>query len=79
MNFFNEKSEAVNSLYYKVDNFNSSSQNVLKNSFSVLHINIRSINKNFEKLREYLLHVKGNFSITALTETWCSDEEVDQN
>ena len=64
INFVNEKSEAVNSPYY-----NSSSQNLLKNSFSVFQINIRSMNENFEKLCEYLSHVKGNFIIIALTET----------
>ena len=42
INFFNEKSEAVNSPYYDVEKFNSSSQNLLKNLFSVLHI-IRSM------------------------------------
>ena len=36
INFFSEKSEAVNSRYYNVDKFNSSSQNLLKNSFYVL-------------------------------------------
>ena len=50
LNFFNEKSEAVNSPYYNVDKFNSSSHYLLKNSFSVLHINIRSMNNNSEKL-----------------------------
>ena len=79
INFFNEKSEAVNSPYYNVDKFNSSSRSLLKNSFSVLHINIRSMNKNFEKLREYLSHVKGHFSIIALTETRCSDNKADEN
>ena len=69
INFFNEKSETVKSSYYNMDKFNSSSQNLLKNSFSVLHINIRSMNKTFEKFREYLSHVKGNLSIIALTET----------
>ena len=59
INFFNEKSGAINSPYYNVDKFNSSSQNFLKNSSSVLHINIRSMNKIFEKLREYLPHIKG--------------------
>ena len=44
INFFNEKSEAVNSPYYNVDQFSSSFQNLLKNSYSVLHINIISIN-----------------------------------
>ena len=44
INFFNEKSEAVNCPYYNVDQFSSSFQNLLKNSYSVLHINIISIN-----------------------------------
>ena len=79
INFFNKKSEVVNWPYYNVDKFYSSSQNLLKNSFSVLHINIRSMNKNFEKLREYLSHAKGNFSVIALTETWCNDDETDKN
>ena len=78
-NFSNEKSEAVNSPYYNVDRFNCSSQNLLKSSFSVLYINIRSMNKNFEKLREYLSQVKGNFSIIALTEMWCSYDKADKN
>ena len=56
---FSKKSEAVNSPYYYVDKFNSSSQN-LKNSFFVLHINIRIMNKNFQKLYEYLSHIKGD-------------------
>ena len=40
INFFNEKSETLNSPYYNVEKFNSYSQNLLKNSFSVFHINI---------------------------------------
>ena len=79
INFFNEKSENVNSPYYNADKSHSSSQNLLKNSFSVLHITIRNMKKNFEKLNEYLSHVKGNFTIIALTETWCSDDKVDKN
>ena len=59
INFLNAKSGAINSPYYNVDKFNSSSQNFLKNSSSVLHINIRSMNKIFEKLLEYLPHIKG--------------------
>ena len=54
INFFSDKSEAANSPYFSIDEFISSSQKPLKNSFSILHINIRSLNKNFEKLREYL-------------------------
>ena len=78
INFFNKKSDAVNSPCYNVNKFNFSSQNLLKISFSVLHINIRSMIKNFEKLREYLSHIKGNFSIIALTEMSCSDDKANK-
>ena len=37
------------------------------------------MNKNFEKLQEYLNVVKGKFSIIALTETWCNDDRADKN
>ena len=73
-NFFTEKSDVVSLSYYNVDKFNCSSQNLPKSSFSVLHIDIRSMNKNFENLREHLSHVKENFSIIALTETWYSNK-----
>ena len=69
INFFNKKPEAVKPPYYNVDKLHSYSQYLLKNSFYVLHINVRSMKKNPEKLREYLSDVKGNFGIIALTET----------
>ena len=61
INFLNDKSEAADSPYFSIDDFNSSSQKLLKNSFSILHISIRSLNKNFEKLREYICLVKRDF------------------
>ena len=64
INFFSDKSEALDSPYFSTDEFISSSQY----SFSILH-NIRSLNKNFEKLREYLSLVNRDFSVVALTET----------
>ena len=36
------------------------------------------MNKSFEKLHEYLSHVKRNLSIIALTETWCSANKADK-
>ena len=78
INFFNDKSETVDSPYFSIDEFNSSSEK-FKNSFCILHINIKSLNKNFEKLREYLSLVKRNFSLVALTETWCNDDRAAQN
>ena len=77
--FFNDHSEAVSSPYYTIDEFSCAPNSLLKNSFSILQINIRSMNKNFEKLQEYLNVVKGKFSIIALTETWCNDDRADKN
>ena len=79
INFFNDKSETVDTPHFSVDEFNSSSDKLLKKIFSILHINIRSLNKNLEKLREYLSVVKKDFSVVALTETWCNDEKAVQN
>ena len=70
INFFNDKSETVDTPYFSVDQFNSSSDKLFKNSFSILHINIRSLNKNFEKLREYLSLVK-EISVLRLLQRHC--------
>ena len=78
MLFFNHHSEAVRLPYYTIDEFSCASKSLL-NSFIILQINIRSMNKNFEKLQEYLNVVKGKFSIIALTETWCNDDRADKN
>ena len=79
INFFNDKSEIVESSYFSIDEFNSTSEKLLKNYFSILHINIRSLNKNFKKLREYISLVKRDFSVVALTKTWCNDNKAAQN
>ena len=79
INFFNDKSEIVESSYFSIDEFNSMSQKRLKNYFSIFHINIRTLNKNFKKLREYLSLVKRDFSVVALTKTWCNDNKAAQN
>ena len=77
--FFNDYSEAVSSPYYSIDEYSCASTSLLKNSFSILQINIRSMNKNFEILHEYLNIDKGKYSIIALTETWYNDNRADEN
>ena len=79
LNYFNNHPEAVILPYYTIDEFSCACNNLLKNSFSILQIKIRSMNKNFEKLHECLNVVKGKFSIIALTETWCNDDRADKN
>ena len=79
LNFFDDKSEAVSSPCYTVDELSSASNSPLKNSFSILQINIRSMNKNFEKLQKYLNAVMDKFSIVALTEMCCNDDGANKN
>ena len=47
--------------------------NFLDNSsdqFSVLHLNIRSIKKNFENFKLFLNSINFTFSVICLSETW---------
>ena len=39
-------------------------------SFSVLHLNIRSLNKNFESLKNLLAELNYYFKIICITESW---------
>ena len=41
-------------------------------SFSILHLNIRSFKKNFDKLVNFLATLSFSFKVVCVTETWCS-------
>ena len=75
-NFFDKNSfSKINAQYFSVDETNIKLSTCCdKNSLSILHVNIRSMSKNFEKLKLMLNECNYNFSIICLTETWCSDE-----
>ena len=47
--------------------------------FSVFHLNIRSVNKNFENLKNLLQEIKHDFKVIILSESWLKDENVNQN
>src|SRR5882762_790071 len=53
---------------YTINGFNETFNNV--NNFSILHINIRSIGKNFDNLSIFLDSIKTTFSIIGLSEIW---------
>ena len=42
--------------------------------FSVLHLNIRSLNKTFGILKTLLVELNFYFKMICITESWCSDE-----
>ena len=50
-----------------------------KSSFLMLHINIRSLQKNFDSLLNLLMTLKFEFKVICITETWCSDNSMNHN
>ena len=55
----------------QTDNFLKQRKN---DKFSVLHLNIRSLEKNIDSLGIILLQLNFSFKATCLTETWCEQE-----
>ena len=78
LNFYNEKLQELNSEYYSVEEISKFSEKLEKDTFSIFHLNIRSLNKNIDKLKDLLSLLKGKFSIIVLTETW-ADETAKSN
>ena len=79
INFFNNKYDAVNSPYFSLAEVPCKVEKLLENSFSVYHINIRSLKKFFDKLLEFLSIMKNEFDIIAISETWCNDDNININ
>ena len=74
-NFFDENTFlSINAQYLSVEESNSKLTTCDSGSFfSILHVNIRSMSKNFEKFKLMLHEFKHTFSIICVTETWCSN------
>ena len=77
-NFFNEKLQQIDSPHFSVENFIAMYEQLKKDNFSILHLNIRSLNANIDNFREFLGSLNGNFSVIVLTESWC-DETANEN
>ena len=50
-----------------------------KRSFSILHLNITSLQKSFDSLFNLLMTLKFEFKVICITETWCSDNSMNHN
>ncbi len=57
-----------NTHYYSIDQFPRPTGD--KSSISLLHVNIRSLHKNIDKLKFLLNSINYKFSVIALSETW---------
>ena len=77
INFYNDEEliKNISPLYY-----DPYSKEITKGmddfSFSIFHINIRSLQKFFESLKQFRYKIKINFQIICLSETWCQDKNV---
>ena len=48
-------------------------------NLSLIHVNIRSMNSNFEKLHDLFLNRSNSFNIICVTETWSTDKDFKNN
>ena len=78
VNFYNNIS-SLESNYLSPSEIHKNFKNFSTESFSVLHLNIRSMNKNFEAFQDFYKSLNTKFSISCLTETWANDSDVNQN
>ena len=79
VNFCPTHISSLDTSYYIPNELNENLENFQQKSFSVLHLNIRSMNKNFESFREILdsLNLLGfSFSAICLSETWCQPHKT---
>ena len=68
----NDSTSQIVSEYYTEDQF-TSSWSPSGNDFTMLHLNIRSISKNFDSFRILIEGLSFNCSVIGLSETWFSD------
>lgn len=77
INFYNNEITR-NAKYYNPNTDNLSTEIDIK-YFSILHLNIRSIQKKFENFKHLLHNLKVTFKIICFTETWCNDINIEKN
>ena len=72
---FFESISSRDTKYFTVNETKTIISNIDSESFTVLHLNIRSMEKNFDIFQEFFKELKFNVSAICLSETWC--ESID--
>jgi hypothetical protein len=63
-----------NCKYFTEDTFSKTSEDLaLKNCFSLIQLNIRSVPKNLSKFENYLSNINHCFSVIGISETWLNE------
>ena len=76
---FHHNISSLESNYLSPSKIDKNFQNFAKQSFSVLQLTIRSLNKNFEAFQNFYKSLNTKFSIICLTETWANASDINQN
>ena len=80
LQYFNDQSvvNTINCDYYAEDGFVSKTSKLCAaDSFSLLHLNIRSVPKNLSQFKCYCEGLQFSFSVLGLTETWLNESSRD--
>ena len=80
-NFFNElntqKFECSYLFPNEIENFLSEKEN--SETINAIHVNRKSLSKNFDNLLDILRDSNWSFNILCITETWCTDSTLNSN
>ena len=61
----------------EIESFLSEKEN--SETINAIHVNIRSLSKNFDNLLDILRDSNWSFNILCITETWCTDSTLKSN
>ena len=78
-NFFRTNFRNFDTPYLLPEELENFLGNKNKTSVSILHLNIRSISKNFDNFKLFLSSLNCKFSIICFSETWLNDQNVDNS
>ena len=80
-NFFNEVNTQNFECSYlfpnEIESFLSEKEN--SETINAIHVNTRSLSKNFDNLLDILRESNNSFNVLCLTETWCTDSTLKSN
>ena len=81
LNYFNDlNSNNFDSLYVLEENVKRYLCDIKKDdNLSLIHVNIRNMNSDFEKLHDLLLNCTNSLNIICVTETWPTDKAFKNN
>ena len=75
LNFFNLKTQNFDTPCILPEEFKKFHDTSCDDSFSILHLNIRSIKKNFENFKLFFSTLGYSFSVICFSETWLDDTD----